>query len=86
MRMGGSECSTTVRILTRLQRQAVTPSKFDPCLFLNNTIVLLVYVEDIDGCKSADRDPPPFIVSKGSESALTERCLSLASGPPSYTK
>ena len=32
---------------TRLQRQGLTPSKFDPCLFLSKTVIVVVYVDDI---------------------------------------
>jgi hypothetical protein len=46
---------------TRLQRQGLTPSKFDPCLFLSDKIVLLVYVDDILLYGQSDKDIDEFI-------------------------
>ena len=46
---------------TRLQRQGLTPSDFDPCLFLSDKIVLLVYVDDILLYGQSDDDINDFI-------------------------
>ncbi len=31
----------------RLVKQGLTPSNFDPCLFLSSTLIVIIYVDDI---------------------------------------
>jgi len=39
----------------RLVRQGLTPSNFDPCLFMSTTMIVIIYADDIlIYCKSED--------------------------------
>jgi hypothetical protein len=45
----------------RLVRQGLTPSKFDPYLFLSSTIIVIIYVDDILIYGHNDKDIDKFI-------------------------
>jgi hypothetical protein len=62
-----TNCHGTCSFTERLIKQGLTPSNFDPCLFLSSTIIVIIYFDDILIYGQKDKEIDDFITQMKTE-------------------